>query len=75
VTVIAGGHRFPIRFVHWRQEDDFFLVECEDGGVFVWQLGTGHLDRVATGVLAEDILAGWVCWSCVVLCWLAVGAA
>lgn len=49
--------------MHWRQDEDFFLVECEDGSVFVWQLGTGHLDRVAGGVLAEDILAGWVCES------------
>ena len=59
-SFFLGGHRFPVKSVQWRYEDDYFLVECIDGSVYVWQLGTGHLDRVAGGKLAEDILASWV---------------
>jgi WD40 repeat protein len=55
-VMIANRHLFPIVFVKWRPLDDFLLVKCSDGGVFVWQIETGNLDRVAHGLLAEDIL-------------------
>ncbi|KNC84960.1 hypothetical protein SARC_02851 [Sphaeroforma arctica JP610] len=54
-----GGHMFPVRSVQWRYDDDYFVVDCIDGTIYVWQLGTGHLDRVAQGKLAEGILANW----------------
>eukprot|EP01134_Creolimax_fragrantissima_P008500 CFRG8500T1 len=54
-----GGHMFPVRSVQWRYDDDYFVVDCIDGTIYVWQLGTGHLDRVAQGKLAEAILANW----------------
>ena len=31
-------------------------MKCSDGGVYVWQIETGSLDRVAHGLMAEDIL-------------------
>ena len=54
--MVASRHLFPIVFVKWRPLDDYLLVKCSDGGVFVWQIETGNLDRVAHGLLAEDIL-------------------
>ncbi len=54
--MVASNHLFPITLVKWRPLDDYLLVKCSDGGVFVWQIETGSLDRVAHGLLAEDIL-------------------
>jgi hypothetical protein len=54
--MVASRHLFQVVFVKWRPLDDYLLVKCSDGGVFVWQIETGNLDRVAHGLLAEDIL-------------------
>ncbi|KJE93029.1 hypothetical protein CAOG_03891 [Capsaspora owczarzaki ATCC 30864] len=51
-----GGHIFPITTVQWSVDDDYVVVGCTDGTVYVWQLSTNHLDRVATGQVALDIL-------------------
>jgi len=53
---LLSGHQFPIKSIMWRFEDEYFFVECIDGTVYVWQLGNGHLDRIAHGILAQDIL-------------------
>ena len=55
-VMVASRHLFQVLFVKWRPLDDYLLVKCSDGGVFVWQIETGNLDRVAHGLLAEDIL-------------------
>lgn len=55
-VMIASRHLFPVSFVKWRPLDDYLIVKCVDGGVFVWQIETGNLDRVAHGLLADDIL-------------------
>lgn len=55
-VMIASRHLFPILFIKWRPLDDYLIVKCSDGGVFVWQVETGNLDRVAHGLVAEDIL-------------------
>ena len=55
-VMVASRHLFQVVFVKWRPLDDYLLVKCSDGGVFVWQIETGNLDRVAHGLLAEDIL-------------------
>lgn len=54
--MVASNHMFPILFIKWRPLDDYLIVKCSDGGVFVWQIETGSLDRVAHGLVAEDIL-------------------
>ena len=41
--MIASRHLFPIMFIKWRPLDDYLLVKCSDGGVFVWQIETGNL--------------------------------
>ena len=56
--MLASRQLFPIQVVKWRPLDDFLVVGCTDGTVYVWQMETGHLDRVVHGVAAEDILAG-----------------
>ncbi|XP_055328610.1 WD repeat-containing protein 7-like isoform X2 [Paramacrobiotus metropolitanus] len=54
--MMASRHVFPIQAVKWRPVDDFLLVQCSDGTVYVWQMETGHLDRVVQGSAAEDIM-------------------
>lgn len=56
-TLLASRHMFPIHAVRWRPHDDFVLVACTDGTVSVWQMETGHLDRVVHGVVAEQMMA------------------
>lgn len=55
--MVASRHLFPVLFIKWRPLDDYLIVKCTDGGVYVWQMETGNLDRVAHGLLAEDIIA------------------
>jgi hypothetical protein len=35
--------------VRWRAAFNFVLLGCADGTVYIWQLTTDHLDRIATG--------------------------
>lgn len=55
-TMLASRHLFPISVIKWRPLDDFMIVGCCDGSVYVWQMETGHLDRVVQGIIAEEIL-------------------
>lgn len=51
-VVLASRHLFPIVTIKWRPLDDFMIVGCSDGAVYVWQMETGHLDRVLHGLFA-----------------------
>jgi WD40 repeat protein len=55
--MLASRHLFPIHTIKWRPLDDFMIVGCVDGSVYVWQMETGHLDRVLHGIIAEEILS------------------
>lgn len=55
-VMVASRHLFPVLFIKWRPLDDYLIVKCTDGGVYVWQMETGNLDRVAHGLIAEDIV-------------------
>lgn len=55
--MLASRHLFPIHTIKWRPLDDFIIVGCVDGSVYVWQMETGHLDRVVHGLAAEEILS------------------
>ena len=44
--MLASRHIFPVVSVKWRPLDDFLLVKCSDGSVYIWQMETGQLDRV-----------------------------
>ena len=54
--MLASRHIFPIIAIKWKPLDDFLLVSCSDGSVYIWQMETGHLDRVVTGMVAQEIL-------------------
>lgn len=55
-VTLASRHLFPVVTIKWRPLDDFLVVGCSDGTVYVWQMETGHLDRVLHGMLAEEVL-------------------
>ncbi|KAH6929491.1 hypothetical protein HPB50_000867 [Hyalomma asiaticum] len=54
--LLASRHDFPLSVVKWRPSHDYMVVGLMDGSVYVWQMETGHLDRVLGGLAAEDIL-------------------
>lgn len=54
--MLASRHLFPITTIKWRASDDFLVVGCIDGSVYLWQMETGHLDRVLHGMAAEEVL-------------------
>ena len=41
--LLASRHTFPVETVRWRAKDDFMVVGCADGTVYVWQMETGKL--------------------------------
>ncbi|XP_042906902.1 WD repeat-containing protein 7 isoform X2 [Parasteatoda tepidariorum] len=55
--MLASRHLFPIQVIKFRPLDDFMIVGCADGSVYVWQMETGHLDRYVQGLPAEEILS------------------
>uniref|UniRef100_A0A8R1DZA5 WD_REPEATS_REGION domain-containing protein n=1 Tax=Caenorhabditis japonica TaxID=281687 RepID=A0A8R1DZA5_CAEJA len=56
-VLLASRHPFPVIHIKWRPLDDFMLVKISDGSVYVWQIETADLDRIVTGLLADDIMA------------------
>ncbi|CAJ0597261.1 unnamed protein product [Cylicocyclus nassatus] len=57
LALLASRHPHPVTLVKWRPLDDFMLVRLDDGSVYVWQMETANMDRVVTGVVAEEVLA------------------
>ncbi|XP_060844141.1 WD repeat-containing protein 7 isoform X2 [Rhopalosiphum padi] len=55
-VVLASRHLFPVVTIKWRPLDDFMIVGCSDATVYVWQMETGHLDRVLHGISGEQVL-------------------
>ena len=39
--MLASLHAFPVETIKWRALDDFLVVGCTDGSVYVWQMETG----------------------------------
>ncbi|XP_070599618.1 WD repeat-containing protein 7 [Erythrolamprus reginae] len=54
--MLASRHLFPIQSIKWRPSDDYLIVGCTDGSVYVWQMDTGALDRCVMGITAVEIL-------------------
>ncbi|XP_061299953.1 WD repeat-containing protein 7-like [Pezoporus flaviventris] len=54
--LLASRHLFPIRVIKWRPAEDYLVVGCADGSVYVWQMDTGALDRCVMGITALEIL-------------------
>uniref|UniRef100_UPI003590172C WD repeat-containing protein 7-like isoform X2 n=1 Tax=Myxine glutinosa TaxID=7769 RepID=UPI003590172C len=56
--MLASRHLFPVHLVKWRPLDDYLVVGCTDGSVYVWQMENGVLDRCVLGIGAIQILQG-----------------
>uniref|UniRef100_A0A8D8WIM9 WD repeat-containing protein 7 n=1 Tax=Cacopsylla melanoneura TaxID=428564 RepID=A0A8D8WIM9_9HEMI len=41
-VVLASRHLFPVTNIKWRPLDDFMIIGCSDGTVYVWQMETGY---------------------------------
>lgn len=54
-VLLANRQSYPVVGLRWRINDDFLLIKCSDGSLYIWQIETGNLDRVAYGVLAEEL--------------------
>lgn len=39
--MLASRHLFPIQVIKFRPLDDFMIVGCADGSVYVWEMETG----------------------------------
>jgi len=50
------GHTADITSLRWREDQDYLLVECRDGSVFVWEISSGNLEEVLFNEDAEDVL-------------------
>ncbi|CAG7815558.1 unnamed protein product [Allacma fusca] len=55
-VLLASRHLFPIISIKFRPLDDFLIIGCSDGTVYVWQMETGNLDRVLHGMAGIDVL-------------------
>jgi hypothetical protein len=55
IVLLANRQSYPVVGLRWRINDDFLLIRCSDGSLYVWQIETGNLDRIAYGVLADEL--------------------
>lgn len=53
---VFGGHPAQIRDVGWRAEQDYIIVQCEDGSVSVWEISSGMLESRISGNSADGIM-------------------
>ena len=44
--LVAAVHSAPVCEVAWRLQEDFLLVSCTDGKLYVWQIETGEYLQV-----------------------------
>ena len=49
--MLASCHTAPVKSVHWRLDEDFLLVNCTDGRLYVWQIETGNRDKCISFIL------------------------
>ncbi|KAM3722833.1 WD repeat-containing protein [Dirofilaria immitis] len=55
--LLASRQLFPIVDVKWRPLDNFMVLKCQDGTIYVWQMDTASLERIVSGQMSEEILA------------------
>ncbi|KAG0100662.1 hypothetical protein BGZ93_008599 [Podila epicladia] len=54
---LFGGYEHPLTAIQWRPPEDYIVLSHADGTAFVWQMQTGHLDRIVKGETAREIMA------------------
>ncbi|CAF3707336.1 unnamed protein product [Rotaria socialis] len=55
LILLANRQSFPVVGLRWRINDDFLLIKCSDGSLFVWHIETGNLDRIEQGIVADEL--------------------
>ncbi|KAL7075515.1 hypothetical protein ACQ4LE_005347 [Meloidogyne hapla] len=55
-VLLASRQQFPIVDIRWRPLNDQILLKCEDDSIYVWNIETGVLDQVITGLAADEIM-------------------
>uniref|UniRef100_A0A7N6AGE7 WDR72-like alpha-solenoid domain-containing protein n=1 Tax=Anabas testudineus TaxID=64144 RepID=A0A7N6AGE7_ANATE len=53
--MLASRHLFPIQVIKWRPADDYLVVGCSDGSVYVWQMDTGENWVFSLGGLNDNL--------------------
>eukprot|EP01117_Protostelium_nocturnum_P009691 TRINITY_DN3461_c0_g1_i1.p1 TRINITY_DN3461_c0_g1~~TRINITY_DN3461_c0_g1_i1.p1 ORF type:complete len:1249 (-),score=384.08 TRINITY_DN3461_c0_g1_i1:37-3783(-) len=53
---VYGVHPSFISNVKWQMTQDYLVVECDDGSVSVWEMGTGRLEAMLYGETARELL-------------------
>ncbi|KAI1297776.1 hypothetical protein EDD11_006982 [Mortierella claussenii] len=53
---LFGGYEHTLLSIQWRPPEDYIVLWHADGTAFVWQMQTGHLDRVVKGESAREIM-------------------
>ncbi|KAF9434871.1 hypothetical protein BGZ76_007271 [Entomortierella beljakovae] len=54
---LFGGYGHELLSIQWRPPEDYIVLWYADGSAFVWQMQTGHLDRIVKGEAAREIIA------------------
>ncbi|CAG2055275.1 unnamed protein product [Timema podura] len=49
-VVLASRHLFPVVTIKWRPLDDFMIIGCSDGTVYVWQMETAAASAGEVGL-------------------------
>lgn len=53
--MLASLHAFPVETIKWRALDDFLVVGCTDGSVYVWQMETGAICKKINSTVYDKI--------------------
>ncbi|KAK5817079.1 hypothetical protein F5H01DRAFT_190815 [Linnemannia elongata] len=54
---LFGGYEHALVSIQWRPPEDYIVLWHADETAFVWQMQTGHLDRIVRGETARAIMA------------------
>ncbi|KAF9196064.1 hypothetical protein BGZ50_002321 [Haplosporangium sp. Z 11] len=53
---LFGGYEYALLSIQWRPPEDYVVLWHADETAFVWQMQTGHLDRIVKGETAREIM-------------------
>ncbi|KAG0371101.1 hypothetical protein BGZ54_000045 [Gamsiella multidivaricata] len=53
---LFGGYEHNLLSLQWRPSEDYIVLSHADGTAFVWQMQTGHLDRIVRGETARELM-------------------
>ncbi|KAF9934508.1 hypothetical protein FBU30_001649 [Linnemannia zychae] len=53
---LFGGYEHALVSIQWRPPEDYIVLWHADETAFIWQMQTGHLDRIVKGETARAIM-------------------